>query len=143
MNNVNKTLYIPLYGKALVSKKGIILSDKKAEEIWESEQFSLKGKSKSKWLAYYMSMRANVFDTWTKEKLAQFPDAIVLHLGCGLDSRVERVGTKLALWLDVDFPTVINERKRYYKETESYRMIADDIREGTFLQDIRSWFSDK
>ena len=134
MNNVNKTLYIPLYGKALVSKKGIILSDKKAEEIWESEQFSLKGKSKSKWLAYYMSMRANVFDTWTKEKLAQFPDAIVLHLGCGLDSRVERVGDKLALWIDVDFPTVINERKRYYKETESYRMIADDIREGTFLQ---------
>ena len=26
MDNVNKTLYIPLYGKAYVSKKGIILS---------------------------------------------------------------------------------------------------------------------
>ena len=37
MNNVNKTLYIPLYGKAYVSKKGIILNDKKAEEIWSSE----------------------------------------------------------------------------------------------------------
>ena len=37
MNNVNKTLYIPLYGKAYVSKKGIILSDKKAEQIWEAE----------------------------------------------------------------------------------------------------------
>ena len=33
MNNVNKTLYIPLYGKAYVSRKGIILNDKKAEEI--------------------------------------------------------------------------------------------------------------
>ena len=29
MNNVNKTLYIPLYGKAYVSRKGIILNDKK------------------------------------------------------------------------------------------------------------------
>ena len=48
MNNVNKTLYIPLYGKSYVSKKGIILKDKKAEEIWEKEQFKLKGKSKSK-----------------------------------------------------------------------------------------------
>ena len=47
MNNVNKTLYIPLYGKAFVSEKGIILSDKKAEEIWAAEGFSLKGKSKS------------------------------------------------------------------------------------------------
>jgi hypothetical protein len=48
MNNVNKTLYIPLYGKALVSKKGIILNDKKAEEIWQNQNFKLKGKSKSK-----------------------------------------------------------------------------------------------
>lgn len=29
MNGINKTLYIPLYGKASVSKKGIILQDKK------------------------------------------------------------------------------------------------------------------
>lgn len=28
MNGVNKTLYIPLYGKSYVSKKGIILNDK-------------------------------------------------------------------------------------------------------------------
>lgn len=69
MNNVNKTLYIPLYGKAQVSRKGIILHDKKAEEIWEREQFPLKGKSKSRWLSYFMAMRARVFDDWTTEKL--------------------------------------------------------------------------
>jgi O-methyltransferase involved in polyketide biosynthesis len=62
MNSVNKTMYIPLYGKAYVSKKGIILRDKKAEEIWNKEGFSLKGKSKSKWLAYFMGMRAAVYD---------------------------------------------------------------------------------
>ena len=33
MDQVNKTLYIPLYGKAYVSRKGIILKDAKAEEI--------------------------------------------------------------------------------------------------------------
>ena len=60
MDNVNKTLYIPLYGKAYVSRKGIILQDMKAEEIWEKEGFPLKGKSKSKWLAYYMGMRSAV-----------------------------------------------------------------------------------
>ncbi len=48
MENVNKTLYIPLYGKSYVSKKGLFINDKKAEEIWEAERFSLKGKSKSK-----------------------------------------------------------------------------------------------
>lgn len=38
MNEINKTLYIPLYGKAQVSKKDIIIKDIKAEEIWEKEQ---------------------------------------------------------------------------------------------------------
>ena len=52
MDSVNKTLYIPLYGKAYVSRKGIILSDPKAEEIWQAEGFTLKGTSASKWLAY-------------------------------------------------------------------------------------------
>lgn len=36
MDNVNKTLYIPLYGKAYVSKKGIILSDKTAARLLKS-----------------------------------------------------------------------------------------------------------
>ncbi len=39
MTEINKTLYIPLYGKSQVSKKGIILQDKKAEEIWDNECF--------------------------------------------------------------------------------------------------------
>ncbi len=132
MNNVNKTLYIPLYGKALVSKKGIILRDEKAEEIWGKEQFPLKGKSKSKWLAYYMGMRSAVFDNWVKAKITEYPDAVVLHLGCGLDSRAQRVGGALQ-WFDVDFPAVIAERKRYYTETERYRLLAADIKEPALI----------
>ena len=50
MNEVNKTLFIPLYGKAMVSKRQIILCDPAAERIWGAEGFPLRGKSRSKWL---------------------------------------------------------------------------------------------
>lgn len=136
MNNVNKTLYIPLYGKALVSKKGIILSDKKAEEIWASENFPLKGKSKSKWLAYYMGMRCAVFDKWTLHKLNEYPNSIVLHLGCGLDNRAHRVGVSHTHWYDVDFQSVIDERKKHYKETENYHMISADLKDSAFIEKL-------
>ena len=135
MDNVNKTLYIPLYGKSFVSKKGIILHDPKAEEIWAAEGFPLKGKSRSKWLAYYMGMRSAVFDRWVAEKMEESPDAVVLHLGCGMDSRVLRVG-KTQHWFDVDFPEVIDQRRCYYAENETYKMIASDIREGDWLAEI-------
>ena len=136
MNNVNKTLYIPLYGKAYVSQKGILLSDKKAEEIWAAEGFKLGGKSKSKWLAYYMGIRSAVFDEWLSQKMDEFENAVVLHIGCGMDSRVLRVGTKGHKWYDVDFSDVITDRSRYYSETEDYKMLVGDARESDWLSRI-------
>ena len=134
MNNVNKTLYIPLYGKAYVSKKGIILNDTKAEQIWATEGFELRGKSKSKWLAYYMGMRSAVFDEWLIKQMEDDKDSVVIHIGCGMDSRVERVGTRQHFWYDVDFSDVIEERKRYYEETEYYHMIASDARQNEWIK---------
>lgn len=126
MNEVNKTLFIPLYGKSQVSKKGIILNDPTAEKIWESESFPIHGKSKSKWLAYNMAMRARVFDDWTEAMLRENKDALVLHLGCGLDSRCLRVREPYLHWIDGDFPQVLSLRKKYYQENDAYHMMAID-----------------
>ncbi len=151
MDGVNKTLYIPLYGKAKVSKKNIILKDPTAEHIWAQESFPLKGKSKSKWLAYYMGMRAWVFDVWLREMMRKYPEATVLHIGCGMDSRIHRVGNhrevELELqeqagfkskqcWYDIDFEDVIKERKKYYEETDTYHMLASDARNTAYLSEI-------
>ena len=133
MNNVNKTMYIPVYGKSFVSKKNLFLFDKKAEEIWEKEQFPLKGKSKSKYLAYFMGIRSRVFDDYVKDNIKE--NTVIIHLGCGLDSRVLRVNTTNK-WYDVDFNSVIDERKKYYNESSNYKMISSDIRSETWLNEI-------
>ncbi len=126
MNEVNRTLYIPLYGKAKVSKMHIILSDPAAERIWDAEGFHLPGKARSKWLCYNMAMRARVFDDWTDTMLSEHPDALVLHVGCGLDSRCQRIRQPYKAWLDCDFADVIALRKKYFAETENYRMLPLD-----------------
>ena len=136
MNNVNKTLYIPLYGKAYVSRRGLLLDDKKAEEIWNAEGFPLKGKARSKWLAYNMGMRSKVFDSWLEEAMEAMPGAAVLHAGCGMDSRIIRVGNRGHQWYDVDFPEVISERKRYFPETADYHTVSSDIRDMAWLAQI-------
>lgn len=146
MNQVNKTLYIPLYGKAWVSRQGIILRDAKAEEIWQKVRFPLAGKAKSKWLAYFMAMRARVFDDWAREKLKENPGILALHLGCGLDSRLLRLNAAAAQcqWYDVDFPAVIAERKKHYTESETCRMLARIFRKRTgwtACQRRKSWRS--
>ena len=126
MDEVNKTLFIPLYGKSQVSKQNIILHDPTAEKIWTDEQFPIRGKSKSKWLAYNMAMRARVFADWTVAMLKKNEDALVLHIGCGLDSRCNRVKSSYKNWIDCDFPEVIGVRQKYYQESECYHMVGLD-----------------
>ncbi|MGI6110163.1 MAG: class I SAM-dependent methyltransferase [Eubacteriaceae bacterium] len=128
MNEVNKTLFIPLYGKAQVSKRKIILNDPMAEKIWDAEAFLLNRKSKSKWLTYIMAMRARIFDDWTRSMLAKEKNAVVIHLGCGLDSRYLRVKGDYSKWFDCDFPDVIDVRARYYHPSEEYVMVGLDAR---------------
>ena len=136
VDSVNRTLYIPLYGKAFVSQKGLILQDPVAEEIWAKEGFPLRGKSKSKWLAYYMAMRSAVFDDWVGQQLTAAADVLVIHIGCGLDSRALRVGEHK--WYDVDFPDVIRVRKQYFAETDYYHMIGCDVRDNGWLSALPS-----
>ena len=136
MNEVNKTLFIPLYGKSQVSKQKIILNDSDAERIWEAEQFPIKGKSRSKWLAYNMAMRARVFDDWTEKKLAQNANALVLHIGCGLDSRYRRVKAHYTDWIDCDFADVISTRKKYYSETLNYHMAVLDASKAEQIKNL-------
>ena len=136
MNSVNKTMYIPLYGKAYVSEKGLFLNDETAQKIWEKEGFTLRGKAKSRWLAYFMGIRSAVFDEWLRERLVEMPEAAVIHIGCGLDSRVLRLGTNKHSWYDVDFPEVISERRKFFTENERYKMISADVRSGDWIKKI-------
>ena len=53
-----------------------------------------------------------------------------------MDSRALRVHKANQKWYDVDFPQVIEERKRYYEETSDYQMLAGDVREGEWLKGI-------
>jgi O-methyltransferase involved in polyketide biosynthesis len=126
MNEVNRTLYIPLYGKSQMSKEGIILHDPTAEKIWDKEGFTIKGKSKSKWLCYNMAMRARIFDDWTRKMIEKCVNAIIIHIGCGLDSRCLRIDAPGVKWIDCDFQDVIAIRKKYYDESDNYFMKGMD-----------------
>lgn len=132
MNEVNKTLFIPLYGKAKVSKQNIILKDKRAEEIWDTEGFPLEGKSKSKWLTYNLAMRGRIYDDWTDRMLVKNKKATVIQIGCGLDSRYLRVKMPYQKWVDCDLTEVIEVRRKYFMESENYQMMslnASDVEE--------------
>jgi O-methyltransferase involved in polyketide biosynthesis len=86
---------------------------------------------------YLVALRAKQLDDWCSDFLARHPDAVVLHLGCGLDGRAFRlVPTPSVLWFDLDQPAVIELRRRLYDETDRYRMIGSSVTDPGWLDQI-------
>jgi len=84
---------------------------------------------------YQVVLRAKQLDDWCADFLQRHPDALVLHLGCGLDGRVFRLGAP-NLWFDVDQSNVVELRRRLYDETEHYRMIGSSVTDPQWLDHI-------
>jgi O-methyltransferase involved in polyketide biosynthesis len=86
---------------------------------------------------YMVALRAKQLDDWCVDFLAAHPDAVVLHLGCGLDGRAFRVAPPPEVdWFDVDQPPVIDLRRRLYDDTEHYRMIGSSVTDPQWLEAI-------
>lgn len=81
-----------------------------------------------------IAMRAYLLDRWTAAFLDRHANATVVHLGCGLDSRVFRLDPRPSVrWFDVDFPDVVALRQRLYPCRENYAMIAASITSENWL----------
>jgi methyltransferase (TIGR00027 family) len=86
---------------------------------------------------YQVTLRAKQLDDWCADFLRRHPDAVVVHLGCGLDSRAFRLElSPSVLWFDIDQPSVIELRRRLYDDTEHYRMIGSSVTDPQWLDDI-------
>ncbi|OBA71725.1 methyltransferase [Mycobacterium sp. 1554424.7] len=86
---------------------------------------------------YMVTIRAKRLDDWTADFLRRHPDAVVLHLGCGMDTRAFRLHPPDAVqWFDVDQPEVISLRRKLYDDRDGYRMIGSSVTDGAWLNEI-------
>lgn len=137
LNNESLTLFIPLLAKAQMSKKGLFLEDKKAEEI-VSNLFNTKKVKQNKYLNMFLSLRAKIIDELCNNYLTNNPNTTVIHLGCGLDSRCLRVKQNYSFWYDVDFENVIKIRKSFYRNSDKYCMVGSSVTDAKWLNKIKT-----
>lgn len=134
-----ETLFVPLLGKATMSRQPHpILVDTKAEEIIDSVDYDFDRLHAPMKTLIMLAMRAKKLDSCVAEYLSRTDDPLVLHLGCGLDSRVHRVGIDRGAWYDLDYPEVIALRREFYAETPHYRMIGSSVTDPAWYDQVRA-----
>ena len=133
-----ETLLITLFAKAGESHlPDSLLADTFAAEAVRRIDYDFARLKVTRDLMVGMAIRARTLDDWVRTFIAANPDATVLHLGCGLDTRVFRVNPPASIrWFDVDYPEVIELRRRLYPERDGYTLIGSSVVETAWLEQV-------
>ena len=139
LGNVQKTLFLPLWGRAHETKKiNPLLVDKKALEIIENVDFDFstitRNMSELSQIAWIM--RSICVDEVIKKMLERHPKATIVNIGCGLDTTFDRIDNDQLYWYDLDMPDVIELRRKFIKETDRQRTIATSFLEDDWFKEI-------
>jgi O-methyltransferase involved in polyketide biosynthesis len=141
LNGVPETLLIPLYVRAMESlRPDAMMKDEKAVALVMQQSFDFTGVRQipmNEALNVMRILQAREMDRYARDFLSRHPEAVVVHIGCGLDSRFERVDNGRVEWYDLDLPEVIALRRRFIGDVkERYQLLGCSVFEDTWLEAV-------
>jgi methyltransferase (TIGR00027 family) len=138
LSDVAKTLLITLYIRAMESQRpDALVKDERAEALVRQ----LDPETLRKTLALTddfsrvaVILKGREFDRFAQDFMARHPDAAVVHIGCGLDTRFERLDNGRVEWYDLDLPDVIELRRKLVGgEGERHHFLACSVLDSAWL----------
>jgi len=139
LNTVPETYLAPLYWRSVESQRpDALVKDEKVMALVAQMDFSRVRRIRMTELLNVMrSMFTREFDRYTREFLSRHPQAGVVHIGCGLDSRFERVDNGLVEWYDLDLPDVIALRRKLVGgEGARHHFLACSVLDSAWLEAV-------
>ena len=139
LNNVQETLLLPLWGRAIeTQKENTRLIDKKAVEIIESIDYDFSEIARNiSWITQLSWVARSIHvDNMISDFVERNPRATIVNIGCGLDTTFERIESCHIRFYDLDLPDVIKLRERFFKESERRKTIACSFLDNKWLDQL-------
>jgi len=138
LRGVSETLLLPLYFRAIESQRpDALIKDDIAVRLVSQADFDfsrIKQASHDEESQVAVVLRNREFDRITSDFLINHPKTVVVHLGCGLDARFDRVDNGQVAWYDLDLPEIIDLRRKFIgEERERYHFLASSIFEDEWM----------
>jgi O-methyltransferase involved in polyketide biosynthesis len=138
LSGAAQTMLTTLYLKALDSDfQRPVLGDRFAKEAVGRIDYDWRELGIASGWAPLITVRTAQYDLWARQFLAVHPQCTVMHLGCGLDSRVFRLDPGPGVqWYDLDYPEVITLRRKLFPSRPQYHLIATSATDPSWLDQI-------
>ena len=136
---VQETLLIPLLGRALETERpdGLI-HDPRAVEIVSTLDYDFDkwSSGSNKGNVSGAALRTRIFDAYVEEFLRTYPGGTVTEIGCGLNTRFERVDNGQLRWFDLDLPDAIALRRRFFSDEPRRTMVAASVLDPAWMDQV-------
>jgi methyltransferase (TIGR00027 family) len=141
LSGASESLLLPLVSRALESRaERPLVHDPKALEILGALDYDFRRVAPKTLYHTQISLRVRHFDEAVAAFLAHAPEGVVVNLGCGLDTRYDRLDNGRAEWLEVDLPAAIELRRRLLAEGPRRRFVAASLADpGWLVEAARGW----
>lgn len=139
LTGVPETLLIPLWARAVETKEQrAIIQDEKAVKMMAQIDYDFT-KFNGSWMSQTgVAIRTEILDRKVKAFIKEHPDAVIINVGCGLDTRYFRVDNGRIRWYDLDLPEPIRIRKFFFQETQRYRMIGKSVFDYSWMENVET-----
>ena len=133
---VQETLLIPLLGRALETKRdnGLIKGEKSVEMV-NSLDYDY-----SKWMQSISlagaTLRTRLFDQYVQSFMIKNPKGVIVEIGCGLNTRFERLDNGKAQWFDLDLPDALALRRQFFQDEPRRTMIEDSVLSTDWMEQV-------
>ncbi len=133
---VQETLLIPLLGRAKETQKDKgLIQDEKAVEIVKALDYDFSKWDKSQTLTG-ATLRTRMFDRYVQSFLSAHPTGTVIEIGCGLNTRFERLDNGKALWFDLDLPDSLALRQQFFTDQPRRTMLEASVLETNWMDTV-------
>lgn len=96
------------------------------------------GKVESK-LATHIALRARRYDQYALDFLARHPDGLLVNLGCGMDTRFQRIDNKRLIFFDLDLPEMIRFKRQFISPSERYQFIGCSVLDLAWMDELAAY----
>lgn len=134
---ISETFLIPLWARASETRKReALVRDHPGLAMLSQIDYDFGKFSRARVSQVAVAVRTFILDREIHAFLAKHPQAVVINLGAGLDTRFLRCRREGVEWYDLDLPEATVTRRQFFEESDHYHILAGSVLEQDWMTSI-------
>lgn len=139
LDAIEETMLIPLWARARETRRpDALVEDADAERVAAGIPYDFTRFERAWKTQVGVAVRTRYLDAAARAFIVRYPDAVIVNIGAGLDTRFRRIDNGRITWFDLDTPEATAFRRRHLPDRPPrHRTLATSVFDGRWIDEVR------